>query len=156
MILVLVAVVRNIKVAMVSSKSKLDVVLGILVDTHGRLLLSQRPEDKPMPGFWEIPGGKVEKGETSLDALHRELHEELGISFTTPDYLNEYTHDYDDLTVKMSTWVIKLFSPEPHGAEGQIIQWLAYEDACRLNLLKGTRPILHNYFSLFVTPNKHH
>ncbi|MBN9067043.1 MAG: NUDIX domain-containing protein, partial [Rhizobiales bacterium] len=35
-----------------------------LVDTDGRVLLSQRPEGKALAGLWEFPGGKVDPGET--------------------------------------------------------------------------------------------
>ena len=51
-----------------------------LIDRDGRVLLSQRPEDKPMGGLWEFPGGKIEPGETPETALIRELDEELGIN----------------------------------------------------------------------------
>ena len=56
-----------------------DVAAGILIDTDNRYLLGQRPAGKPYAGYWEVPGGKVEKGETVFQALQREMHEELGI-----------------------------------------------------------------------------
>ena len=51
-----------------------------LIDHDGRVLLAQRPEDKPMAGLWEFPGGKIEPDETPETALIRELDEELGIN----------------------------------------------------------------------------
>ncbi|MEM9247361.1 MAG: NUDIX domain-containing protein, partial [Pseudomonadota bacterium] len=44
-----------------------------LVDVDGRVLLAQRPEGKSMAGLWEVPGGKIEAGETPEAALIREL-----------------------------------------------------------------------------------
>ena len=55
------------------------VVAAALVDRDGRVLVQQRPPDKPMTGLWEFPGGKLEPGETPEAALVRELAEELGI-----------------------------------------------------------------------------
>jgi 8-oxo-dGTP diphosphatase len=45
-----------------------------------RLLAARRTEPPELAGGWEFPGGKVEPGEQPLEALHRELHEELGIA----------------------------------------------------------------------------
>ena len=58
----------------------LFVVAAALVDVDGRVLLTQRPEGKPMAGLWEFPGGKVKPDEeTPEEALCRELKEELAI-----------------------------------------------------------------------------
>src|SRR5258705_12420632 len=43
------------------------------------VLICQRKADQPMSLKWEFPGGKIEAGESSEDALARELDEELGI-----------------------------------------------------------------------------
>lgn len=50
---------------------------AIVVD--GKLLLAQRTRPAELAGKWELPGGKVEPGETPQDALSRELREELGV-----------------------------------------------------------------------------
>ena len=56
------------------------VVAVALIDSDGRVLVSQRPEGKSLAGLWEFPGGKVEPGERPEVALIRELGEELGIA----------------------------------------------------------------------------
>ncbi|MEQ8740453.1 MAG: (deoxy)nucleoside triphosphate pyrophosphohydrolase, partial [Hoeflea sp.] len=74
-----------------------------LVDTDGRVLLSQRPPGKKLAGLWEFPGGKVEAGETPEAALVRELTEELGLT-TKEDCLAPLTfasHRYDDFHLLM-------------------------------------------------------
>ena len=63
---------------MVSAKVVL-VAACALIDADGRVLIAQRPADKPMAGLWEFPGGKIEAGERPEVCLIRELKEELGI-----------------------------------------------------------------------------
>ncbi len=51
----------------------LNVVIGIIQNEQGLYLLGLRPHGKPLAGFWEFPGGKIEATETAYEALSREL-----------------------------------------------------------------------------------
>lgn len=52
-------------------------VVACVIEREGRLLVCERPPHKRHGGLWEFPGGKVEPGETELEAARRELGEEL-------------------------------------------------------------------------------
>jgi len=54
-------------------------VLAAVIERGGRLLVCRRPPNKRHGGLWEFPGGKVEQGESDLEAARRELAEELGV-----------------------------------------------------------------------------
>ena len=56
-----------------------SVVGGILIKEEKVILTKRAPSIKNFPNYWEFPGGKVEDGETLVQALIRELHEELNI-----------------------------------------------------------------------------
>ncbi|MCX5067779.1 NUDIX domain-containing protein [Micromonospora lupini] len=55
------------------------VVAGALVDNDAVLLAHRRPTKRAFPDVWDLPGGQVEAGESELQALAREMHEELGV-----------------------------------------------------------------------------
>ncbi|MEU6574419.1 (deoxy)nucleoside triphosphate pyrophosphohydrolase [Streptomyces sp. NPDC046805] len=55
------------------------VVVGAALLDDGHLLTARRSAPPELAGRWELPGGKVEPGETPEDALVRELREELGV-----------------------------------------------------------------------------
>ena len=76
-------------------------VAAALYDGRGQVLIAERPPGKHLAGRWEFPGGKIDAGETELQALRRELHEELGICVGNAHPLASLAHDYDDRRIEM-------------------------------------------------------
>lgn len=97
-----------------------------LIDSDGRVLLTRRPEGKPMAGLWEFPGGKVDPGETPEDALIRELEEELGISVASACLapLTFASHAYDAFHLLMPLYVCRRWKGDIEPREGQEIAWV--------------------------------
>lgn len=89
----------------------------------GMVLLGNRPEGKAWAGWWEFPGGKIEAGETPVDALQRELDEELGVHATEVYPWLVRTFDYPEKTVKLHFFIVKAWQGEPAGREGQQLSW---------------------------------
>lgn len=120
----------------------IHVACGVLVDGAGRVLLAQRPEGKIAAGWWEFPGGKIETGEGALDALTRELAEELGVVVRAAEPLIRFRHHYSNRTVVLDTWRVTAFDGEPRGCEGQTLRWLAVPDFDQVSpLLPTVTPI---------------
>lgn len=97
-----------------------------LVDTDGRILLSQRPEGKALAGLWEFPGGKVEQGETPEECLVRELEEELGIKTKIACLapLTFASHTYDTFHLLMPLYICRRYEGIARGQEGQAVRWV--------------------------------
>ncbi|MDM4772795.1 Nudix family hydrolase [Solimonas sp. SE-A11] len=124
-----------------AAKPVLAVACGVLV-RGGRVLLAQRPVGKVAAGSWEFPGGKIEPGETTRQALERELHEELGVEVREARPLIRFRHEYSNRTVLLDTWLIDTFDGEPHGREEQALAWVTPEElAAHPQVLPTVLPI---------------
>lgn len=101
---------------------------ALLHDDQGRILLAQRPANKPMPFLWEIPGGKLEKDESPEDALVRELREEIGVH-VAPENLTPFTfitHSYPHFRIILLVYKCVRWQGSPQALEGQAsIEWVA-------------------------------
>jgi 8-oxo-dGTP diphosphatase len=97
-----------------------------LIDEDGRVLLTQRPEGKPLAGLWEFPGGKVEPGETPEAALIREIREELGLDLRQPCIapLTFASHSYESFHLLMPLYVCRRWEGEITPHEGQALAWV--------------------------------
>jgi len=106
------------------SKPFVEVAAGMILRPDGSLLLAQRPADKPWAGWWELPGGKIEPGESTLQALSRELEEELDIRVTQATPWVTYTHEYSVNIVRLAFCQVTAWEGEPRGVEGQALSWV--------------------------------
>ena len=106
------------------SKPFIDVAVGIILRADGQILLGQRPTDKAWPGWWELPGGKIEAGETVQQALVRELMEELGIEVTESTPWVTYVHEYPKTIVRLGFCKVTAWHGEPRGMENQALAWV--------------------------------
>lgn len=97
-----------------------------LIDTDGRVLLSERPAGRPMAGLWEFPGGKIEEGERPEQTLIRELREELGIAVEEACLapLAFASHAYPDFHLLMPFYVCRRWEGFVVPQEGQKIAWV--------------------------------
>ena len=113
------------------------VVAGGIIWQDDHLLAALRPQGKPMAGYWEFPGGKLEPGETAEQALCRELREELGISVRACRLWQIVEHDYAerDLHVQLHFFHVTAFDGTPCARERQELRWVTPSQARDLPFL---------------------
>ena len=70
-------------------------VSAALFEQRGEFLIARRSPQDTLGGFWEFPGGKVEKGETPQECLEREILEELGVESTACDVVCKSVYEYE-------------------------------------------------------------
>ena len=120
----------------------IHVVAAAVIDARGRVLIAQRPAGKHLAGLWEFPGGKVEPGETRVDALRRELQEEIGIVIEQPRPLLRLRHSYSYGDVLLDVWIVRRYRGEPRGLDGQALRWCSRSSLPSAGLLPADRPII--------------
>ena len=124
-------------------------VVCALIERDGHVLMAQRPAHKHLGGKWEFPGGKVEPGETTEAALHRELDEELGCHVEILRALLPHTHAYATVTVQLLPFVTRLLptSAELQAREHAALRWVPARELSDLDLPEADRPIIAEYLA---------
>ena len=107
-----------------------------------RVLIAQRPPGKHMAGRWEFPGGKVAAGETDLQALRRELREELDIDVARATHCLTLIHRYPDRVVELSMWIVEDYLGEARPLDGQQIKWVLVGQLGAEDILEADRPFI--------------
>lgn len=100
-----------------------DVAVGVLLRPDGDFLLASRPAGKVYAGYWEFPGGKLEPGETVVQALQRELQEELGILIGHATPWQVTLVDYPHALVRLNFCKVWDWSGDLQPREAQLLSW---------------------------------
>ena len=101
-----------------------DVAACIVRSADGRVLLAQRTARQVAAGYWELPGGKIEPGETASDAASRELTEEVGLRALALAPWATYDHTFPTKRVRLRFFRVDNWTGTPHGREGQQVAWI--------------------------------
>lgn len=104
------------------------VAVGVVQNAEGKVLIAKRADHQHQGGLWEFPGGKVEPGESVLQALIREFSEEVDLTLKTAEPLLTVNHDYSDKKVLLDVWLSRDFRGVAKGNEQQLIAWVAIDE----------------------------
>jgi len=122
-------------------RATVEVAVGVLIQSDGAFLLTSRPDGKPYAGYWEFPGGKVEQGESTYDALCRELREEIGIEVRTATPWKTEVVDYPHALVRLHFFKVTAWEGNLLMCEAQSAQWETLPVKVH-PVLPGTVPVL--------------
>ena len=114
-------------------KKYIHVVGAVIENENKDILCALRGPEMTLAGYWEFPGGKIEKGESNEEALKREVHEELGCIIEVHQPVEDTTYEYDKFIVRLETFMAKVISGNPVISEHAEIRWVALEELPSLN-----------------------
>jgi A/G-specific adenine glycosylase len=110
-----------------------------VVRQNGKVLIQKRPDKGLLAGLWEFPGGKLRPGETSRQALRREIKEELGVVVNNMRFLTRVRHAYTKFRVDLNAFLCELAEePRPDGRR----RWVKIKNLGRYPFPSGSARIV--------------
>jgi 8-oxo-dGTP diphosphatase len=118
-------------------------VVGAAITRDGQLLAQQRAWPDSDAGRWELPGGRVEDGESDTEALVRECDEELGVRVVPGRRIGP------DVPLPGGRFVLRIYAATladpaatPHAVEHSAIRWLDASELTTVDWLDADRALL--------------
>lgn len=124
-----------------------DVAIGVLMRETGeqrQVLITRRPEGRVYAGYWEMPGGKCEPGESPAACLQREFAEEVGLTVNVGNPIATVEHRYDHAHVRLHAFWCAV--PTGHGHEARNLEvaehrWVTAAELARYEFPEANRTI---------------
>lgn len=103
-------------------------VVAAVIAEDGRYLVTQRRPTAVLPLLWEFPGGKVEAGESDLEALRREVKHRVGVDVEPGVAISSVSHAYEHYTVELHLYDCRITRGEPQAVNVHQFRWVESQD----------------------------
>ncbi|MDP3561315.1 MAG: 8-oxo-dGTP diphosphatase MutT [Legionellaceae bacterium] len=122
----------------------MKVAVAIIIDPEERILITQRPMSAPHGGMWEFPGGKLEMNESAVDALIREVKEEVGLDIIQYEFLTQIDYDYQEKFVSLLVYTVHHFQGTATCLESQDdLRWVKKDELEQFRFPEANAVILN-------------
>ncbi|RLJ78317.1 8-oxo-dGTP diphosphatase [Salisediminibacterium halotolerans] len=117
-------------------------VVGAVIVEEDQILCAQRGNTKSLPYKWEFPGGKIEKDETPVDALIREIQEEMLCHIKVHEHIADATYEYDFAIVHLTTYACSIKEGFPQSTEHTQLVWRSIDQLDELDWAAADLPTI--------------
>ena len=125
-----------------SQPEQTTIVCAAIIIHHQQVLLTLRPADKRLGGYWEFPGGKLEPGEAPEVALQRELREEIAIEVEIDQLLKQVHHRYDWGEVRIDGYLCRYLGGTIQHLEVADHAWVPFDRLEEYKILPADQPFV--------------
>lgn len=120
---------------------KMKLVTAAIIIINNHVLLTRRKKGQKLEGYWEFPGGKIEKNETPQSCLERELYEELNVKAKAGKTIAESVYEYSHGSIKLIGIETILLSDQLKLSVHDKAKWVLLKDVTNFNLAPADIPI---------------
>jgi 8-oxo-dGTP diphosphatase len=122
---------------------QISVVAAVIIQDSKILCVQRGPAKYDyISKKWEFPGGKVEENETKIEAIKREIQEELHMEIEVDGFLMTVNHSYPDFHLTMDTFLCHTTTPQPTLTEHIDFKWLEKDALSGLDWAAADLPIV--------------
>ena len=112
-------------------------VVAAIIKKKGSYFIAQRNKDKYMGLKWEFPGGKVDPGETLIEALSREIHEELNINIRVHEKLAQEKYKDNEINIVLHYFLCSIIDGTIKLNEHEAMKWVEKKDFDKYDFVEG-------------------
>ena len=131
-----------------NERKHIEVVAAIIV-RDGRIFATQRGYGE-WKDWWEFPGGKIEPGESTEDALKREIREELATEIEVDELLTTVEYDYPKFHLTMHCYLCTIISGDLSLLEHEDARWLAIDELDSVKWLPADKDVIEKLSTTFA------
>ena len=124
------------------------VVTAGIIERDGKILIAQRKKGSRLEYKWELPGGKLEEGETPEECLVRELHEEFGVETRVKSFFGESKYTYSHISIEMQAYKVEYLGGEFKLNSHEQIKWVSPSEMQLYDFAEADKPIVKKIIEL--------
>lgn len=122
---------------------KIIKVVAAILQKEDKILIARKKEGKPLAGYFEFPGGKIEKGETPEESLARELMEEMNIKIDVKEYVGESIYDYGNgKVISLLGYKSEIIDGEIKLSDHDRYEWVTLEEINNYKIAPADIPLI--------------